>query len=281
MSIPFTLSPIASVISAMYKITKDINDGINNLINDMKQSKNVTIARTGKVLEGAKLGFAIGYVTPLAVIAVGQFILGNPLTAVAAAATMTCSPIAMTCAAVGAIIYGWNALTPYEREDTLEQISKGLEVGIELIKSIIGFVIERTKAILSSENIEELKKYIGSVAATFGKSLSDVTHKVTDIVSDGYDALKMKTGRAVDKTVELASDVYQTSSETAEKTANTVLEAVDKTVDLASDAYQFGSKTAEKAANTVLESAGKIADGIREKLGKSTSTDLAKNDKQI
>lgn len=82
MSIPFTLSPIASVISAMYQITKDINNGINNLIDDMKQSANVTISRTGKVLEGAKSGFAIGYVTPLAVIAVGQFILGNPLTVV-------------------------------------------------------------------------------------------------------------------------------------------------------------------------------------------------------
>ena len=280
MSIPFTLSPIASVISAMYQITKDINNGINNLIDDMKQSANVTISRTGKVLEGAKSGFAIGYVTPLAVIAVGQFILGNPLTAVVATASMTCSPIAMTCAAVGAIIYGWNALTPYEREDTLEQISKGLEVGIELIKSIIAFVIERTKAILSSENIEELKKYIGSVAATFGKSLSDVTHKVTDIVSDSYDSLKIKTGKAIDKTVDLASDVYQTSSKTAEKTANTVLETVDKTVDLASGAYQFGSKTAEKAANTVLESAGKIVDGIRERLDRSTSTNLTKNDNQ-
>jgi hypothetical protein len=252
MSIPFGLSPIALVISTMYGIANDINSGMNKLINDMQQSENVTVARTGRILEGAKSGFAIGFVTPVVVIAVGQFLLGNPLKAVVAAVTMPFSPVAMTCAAVGAIIYGWNALTPLEREEALEKLSKGLEVGIELIKSIIGFVIERTKAILSSENIEELKKYIETVAAAFGKSLSDVTHKVADIVSDSYDSLKKKTGMAVDVTVDLASDAYQSSSEIA-----------------------------EKAANTVLESAGKIADGIREKLGMSTSTDTTKNDNQV
>ena len=250
MTLAFALSPIAQIIAVMYQITKDINNGINNLIDDMKQSENTTISRTGRVLEGAKYGFGVGYMTPVIVVAVGQLLLGNPLHALGHAAVMAWpNPISMTCAAVGAILYGWNALTPQERDETLEKLSKGLEVGIELIKSIVHFVIDKTKEILSSENIEELKKYIGSVAATFGKTLSDVTRKVTDIVSDGYDILKRKSG-----------------------------DVADKTVNIASDAYRSGVETAEKAANTVMGTAGNVANVIREKLGKPTSNDSTKND---
>lgn len=250
MTIAFALSPMAQVIGVMYQITKDINDGINDLIEDMKRSENTTISRTGRVLEGAKYGFGIGYMTPVVVIAAGQFLLGHPILAIKGAAIMAFpNPVSMTCAAVGAILYGWNALTPQEREETLEKLSKGLEVGIELIKSIIRFVIEKTKEILSAENIEELKKYIESVAATFGKKLSDVTRKVTDIVSDGYDTLKKKTGEVVDKTVGVASDAYQSSSETV-----------------------------EKAANATLETAENVVNVIREKIGKPSSNDPKKTD---
>lgn len=252
MTIAFALSPIAQVIGAMYQITKDINNGINDLIDDMKRSDNTTISRTGRVLEGAKYGFGVGYMTPVVVIAVGQLLLGNPLHAIAAAASMAWpNPVSMTCAAVGAIVYGWNALTPQEREEILERLSEGLEVGIELIKSIIRFVIEKTKEILSSENIEELKRYIVTVSATFGKKLSDVTRKVTDIVSDGYDTLKKKTGEVVDKTVGVASDAYQSSSETV-----------------------------EKAASVTLETAENVVNVIREKIGKPSSNDLKKTDNQ-
>lgn len=199
-------------------------------------------------MEGAKYGFGVGYTTPVVVIAVGQLLLGNPLHAIAAAASMAWpNPVSMTCAAVGAIVYGWNALTPQEREELLEKLSEGLEVGIELIKSIIRFVIEKTKEILSSENIEELKRYIVAVSATFGKKLSDVTRKVTDIVSDGYDTLKKKTGEVVDKTVSVASDAYQSSSETV-----------------------------EKAAGATLETAENVVNVIREKIGKPSSNDQKK-----
>ena len=40
-------------------------------------SENVTISRTGRVLEMAKLGFGIGYLTSVVVIAVAQLLLGN------------------------------------------------------------------------------------------------------------------------------------------------------------------------------------------------------------
>ena len=35
--------------------------------------------------------------------------------------------IAMTCAAIGAIYYGWSALSDVEREEMLDKLSKGLD----------------------------------------------------------------------------------------------------------------------------------------------------------
>jgi uncharacterized protein YjgD (DUF1641 family) len=159
----------------------------------------------------AKLGFGIGYITPVVVISVGQLLLGNTLSAIttiATAATLT-NPIAMTCAAIGAIYYGWGALSDTEREEMLEKLSAGLEVGIELIKSIVRFVIDKTKELLSSKNIEEIKKYIGSAAAVFGKSLSDVTHKFTDVVSGSFDVFKKTTSFAMERTIDAATDAYE------------------------------------------------------------------------
>ena len=131
------LSVIAQAIKALYGAAEDINEFLDKHIVEMKDSENPTIARTGRVLEMAKYGFGIGYITPVIVIAVGQLLLGNPLSAavtVVTAATFT-NPIAMTCAAIGAIYYGWGALTEVERSEILEKLSNGLEVGIELIKS--------------------------------------------------------------------------------------------------------------------------------------------------
>ena len=214
----FAFSGIVSAIKGLYGVVRDINDFLNDHIEEMKKHENPTIARTGRVLEMAKLGFGIGYATPVVVIAVGQYLLGNTLAAVATvatAATLT-NPIAMTCAAVGAIYYGWGALSDVERDEILEKLSKGLEIGCELIKSIVRFVLDKTKEILSSKNIEEFKKFIGSAAAVFGKTLGDVTHRITDIVSDSVDTVKKKSGEALDKTVDVASDAYRTVGKAAE-----------------------------------------------------------------
>ncbi|MCW5886656.1 MAG: hypothetical protein KIT07_00860 [Anaerolineales bacterium] len=216
------LSVIAQAIKALYGAAEDINEFLDKHIVEMKDSENPTIARTGRVLEMAKYGFGIGYITPVIVIAVGQLLLGNPLSAavtVVTAATFT-NPIAMTCAAIGAIYYGWGALTEVERSEILEKLSNGLEVGIELIKSIVHFIVDKTKELLSSKNIEEMKKFIAAAAATFGKTLGDVTHKITDVVSDSLEALRKKSGVAIDRTVDIASDAYMTVKETAGKVAD-------------------------------------------------------------
>jgi hypothetical protein len=176
------LSTMAQAIQSLYGMGSDINDWLNKHIEDMKGSENPTISRTGRVLEGAKFGFGIGYITSFVIISVGQLLLGNPLSAVGAAltaATLT-NPIAMTCAAIGAIYYGWGALSDVERNEILGKLSEGLDVGVELIKSMVKFVTDRMDEFRKSKNFEEIKVYIGSAAQLFGKTLAEVTHKTRD-----------------------------------------------------------------------------------------------------
>jgi len=235
-------SVMVAGIKTLYGISKDINDYLDEHIEDMKTSDNPTVSRTGRIFEMAKYGFGMGYITSVVVIAVGQLILGNGLaaiTTVATAATLT-NPIAMTCAAVGAIYYGWNALSDQEKNEMLEKLSHGLEIGIELIKSVIRFLIDKTKEIWNSDNLAEIKNYISSAAAVFGKSLGDVTHKLVDKVSDGLDTLKATTSKAVASSAELASETYDVMKEKSEKVA-----------DLASDVYDSMREHGEKAVDRI------------------------------
>jgi hypothetical protein len=262
------LSAMAKAIQTLYGIANDVNDYLDMHIKDMKGSDNPTISRTGRILEMAKLGFGIGYITPVVVISVGQLLLGNTLaaiTTVATAATLT-NPIAMTCAAIGAIYYGWGALSDTERDELLEKLSTGLEVGIELIKSIVRFVIDKTKELLSSKNIEEIKKYIGSAAAVFGKSLSDVTHKFTDVVSGSFDVFKKTTSSTMERAIDVATDAYEGVGSGVGVLKVKVGEAVVNAKHIASDALQTASSTVSEAAKT-----------IQTKLEK-TSVDLKKDD---
>jgi hypothetical protein len=195
-----TLSAIAQAVKALYGFASDVNEGINQLIQEMKDSENPTTSRTGRVIEAAKFGFGIGYTVPVAIIAVGQLLLGNTFAAgwtVFTTVTLT-NPVAMTCAAVGAIYYGWGALSDVERNEILDKLSKGLAIGVELIKSIIAFVIKTTEDLLSAKNFSELKQVIGTAAAQFGKTLGDVTKKIADVVGDALDSLKRTSGDAVD-----------------------------------------------------------------------------------
>lgn len=225
------LSAMTKAIQKLYGVAGDVNDYLNNHIEAMKSSENPTISRTGRILEMAKYGFGVGYLSSVVIIAVGQLLLGNTfaaITTVATAATLT-NPIAMTCAAFGAIYYGWGALSDVERDEILEKISKGLETGIELIKAIVRFVIEKSNELLSAKNIDEIKEFIGSAAAVFGRTLGDVTHKFTDVVSDTFDVVKKKSGKAMGKTIDIASDAYRTVSETAEKATDGIRGKLEKT----------------------------------------------------
>jgi len=229
-------------IKALYGTAESINDFLNDHIEEMQKSENPTISRTGRVLEMAKYGFGIGYITPVVIIAAGQLILGNSLSAVTTAATTVTltNPIAMTCAAVGAIYYGWSALSEQEKNELLEKLSHGLEIGIEMIKSVIRFVIDKTKEFWNSENLSEIKKNISTAAEIFGKTLGDVTHKISDKFSDGLNTIKTKTIDAMDKSVDFASDAYVAVKEKTEKAA-----------EFAADAYDSVKEQGEKAVEHI------------------------------
>jgi hypothetical protein len=225
-----TLSAMAAAIKKLYGMPGEISDYLDKHIEDMKSDERRLVARTGTVLEMAKFGFGIGYITSTVIIAAGQVMMGNTLTAVGTvvSAAVVANPIVMTCAAVGAVYFGWGALTDVEREELLAKLSRGFEIGVELIKAMVRFVVETTKELLSAKNLQELKMYISSAAAVFGKSLSDVTHKVVDVVSDGLGAARKLAGEAIDKGGDLAGAAYDTAKEAAHKTAKGAREAIKK-----------------------------------------------------
>lgn len=220
----FAMSGIVSAIKGLYGVTGGLNDFIDSHIETLQRSSNEAIARAGRVLDGAKKGFGLGYATPVIVIAVGQYLLGNTFAAVhtVGSALTLSNPVAMTCAAFGAIIFGWSALSEEERLVIIAKIGEGLEVGVELIKSILRYVIETTKEMMSSKQMQELKSYIGSVAATFGKTLGDVTHRLSDVVSETVSSVKKSTVQLVDKTAEATGEAVKSVSESAEKAAGSI-----------------------------------------------------------
>lgn len=206
------LGPYALAIKALYGIASELNTFIDEHIDSMKSSANTTISRTGAVLEGAKFGFGLGYMSSVIIISGGQLLLGNTLGAVSEVATAAAlsNPMAMTCAAVGAIYFGWSALSDEEREGILEKLSEGVQVGKELIKSVFAYVINWFKALNDSAFIKELKEDIRDAAVIFHKNLSDVTKS------------------AADKAEEVLKSVTGTASKFGDDVINTVKEARDK-----------------------------------------------------
>jgi hypothetical protein len=271
-----SLSPLALAVKALYGVATDINAFLDRHIEEMKASDNLAIARTGRVLEMAKFGFGVGYITSVVVISAGQFLLGNTLAAMATvvtAATLT-NPMAMTCAAFGAIYYGWGALSDVERKELLEKLSDGLEIGIEFIKSIISFVVEKAKEMLTSKNFEEMKKFVASGAALFGKSLGDVTHRIGDVVTGTLDVFKKKSGSAMNKTFEAATDACGAVVMTTVKVGghvdllrDKIGDVAVKSKDIASDALQTASsvvsETATSIQTTVIETAETLRKSVR------------------
>jgi hypothetical protein len=182
-SLPFVPSnPIVDAIKALYGVATSVNAFIDEHIAKLKAHENETINTTGRVLENAKAGFGIGYITPLILTATGQLLLGNQLNATAILASgMTLSnPLAMTCGAIGAIYYGWQALSEEEKNAILARLTAAFEVGVELIKSMISFVISSLGSILSKEKLAEFKNFVASAAENFGKTLADITRDIKD-----------------------------------------------------------------------------------------------------
>ena len=153
-------------------------------IQTLQNADNVLANRCGQVLEAAMVGFGVGGETALVLIGAGQALLGNPLTG-AAVAPLASNPIVMTCAAIGAIHYGWKAMNEKERQAFLGTVSAAFDVGVEFIRSILHFAVEKIRSLMSRNNFAELKKLVRSGAALFGRHLSDVTRALSDRLADG------------------------------------------------------------------------------------------------
>ena len=249
MTVPFpgfvagmSYSPITAAIKGLYGMPSNVNDWINAHIEGMKASDNPTTSRTGRVLEMAKYGFGVGYLSSVVIIAVGQFLLGNTFAALATVATAAtlANPIAMTCAAIGAILYGWNALSDAERNDILAKLSRGLEIGVEFIRSIVNFVIGTAKELMDSKVLKDLKKFVGEKAALFGRSLSDVTHLTVDVISDGgaavmkhstiaFDETRKVAGRASEAVGGALTDLSKATGETFDSAGEAARKAYERT----------------------------------------------------
>ena len=256
------LNPIVQAIAALYQVAGSINDFVDDHIEKLKRSANETIACSGRVLEGAKFGFGLGYITPIAIIAIGQLVLGNPLAAmatVATGATLT-NPIAMTCAAIGAIYYGWSALNDSERSAILDRLASGLEMGVELLRALVEFVIRTTKDALSSKQLLAFKEYISTQAVQFGRSLFDVTHKVGDLVAETanavggfakvtYDKAGVLVGGAVDATTPALKGAYESVSEGVASAASAAKDAAGRAGAAASEAARATRDAAKGAIN--------------------------------
>lgn len=172
-----------STLSRLYGFTIDAAQFAVQHIETLKQAENGLANRCGQILEAANIGFGLGNETALVLIGVGQSLLGNPLTG-SVAMTAGANPIVMTCSAIGAIHYGWKAMSDEEREMLLKTVSGAFKVGVELIRSIASFAFDMIKSLMSAENIAELKKMVASVAAAFGKKLSEITRALSDRIVD-------------------------------------------------------------------------------------------------
>jgi hypothetical protein len=212
LNIPTPITPIVEAIRLLYGTAKTINEFIDEQIDSMKSSAKEAVQVCGKILEGVKYGFGIGYATSIVAITVGHLLMGNPLSAggtlisgVSGVAVFT-NPIAMTCAAIGAIYYGWNALDEHEKEAIIERVVNDFKIGVELIKAIINYVITKTKELMSSDALADIKSFVQESAKTFGKTLSEITRNLKDKVVDTAEYMKDKASDVADFVKENAID---------------------------------------------------------------------------
>ncbi|MBT9508566.1 hypothetical protein [Rhodoferax sp.] len=68
------LSQMAQAIQGIYNMGAAVNEFIDEHIDAMKKSENPTVSKTGRVLEMAKFGFGLGYLSSVTIIATGLLI---------------------------------------------------------------------------------------------------------------------------------------------------------------------------------------------------------------
>ncbi|MFZ4287716.1 hypothetical protein [Variovorax sp. HJSM1_2] len=238
------LPSMTKAIYSLYGMTGSINTFVDGHIDQLKNSKNQTASQTGAILEGAKFGFGLGYLSSVIVIAVGQHLLGNTLSAVGTlvSATTMSNPIAMTCAAVGAIYYGWRALEPAQQNAIVDSVTRGLELGAQLIKSVIDFLITQTKELVSSQTASEFKKQVMDYADAVTKALNEAAGKVGNLMVEA-------SGKA--------NDLRQVAGSAATAAVESTTVALKSAANSASDALRVAYEKTGRAATNLAGSAKK------------------------
>lgn len=187
-AVPVALSGASSVIRVVYGVVASVDDFFTRHIEEMKASSDHAVSTIGKVLEGSKRGFKIGYVASTAVVVVGQLLLGHPVLAGVALvkSVLVLNPLAITCAAVGAIYYGWGALSKDERNAIVERTAELLGVGASIISMVTDHVLGQLKSAATPARLIALKTFVSKQAEEFGRSLAEVTGSATDRVAEVF-----------------------------------------------------------------------------------------------
>ena len=178
------LAAAGHAVSGVAAAVKEANDLTDSMIANLKANENLTINRVGRVLEGVKFGFLLGYVSPSILTAVGVCLTTGSLTmATGAGIALIANPVASVSAAVGAVFFGWKALSDRELEDVIDQVGDFLKIGVEQIKAVVEFAIKLMKDLFTADNIQEIKETVAEAAATVGRHISDITKSLGDKVS--------------------------------------------------------------------------------------------------
>ena len=186
----FATTVMSKAIASMYGAARGLDAFVDKHIDELKASPDEAINRIGRVLEGVKKGLLFGYAAPVVLIATGQLLLGNPLSAaktVLTAATLT-NPIASTCAAIGAIYFGWKALNKSEQQAIISSLCQGFALTGEVIREILDFALKMLHDVLGRKEVKELKTLLADFAGKLGRSIYSVTGQLIDLVYSKPDA---------------------------------------------------------------------------------------------
>jgi len=180
------LKGVSETVQALYGIASDANEFFNRHIDKLKSSDQPALAAAGRLLEAAKTGFGVGYGGSVAVVVVGQLILGHPLTAgiVLAKSALLLNPVAVTCGAIGAIYFGWSALQDEERSAIIGRVVEVLGIAADTVRALVQFVLTSARKTGESWPTLAFKESLIAQAQQWGHALGDVTRSATDRARD-------------------------------------------------------------------------------------------------
>ena len=133
----------------------------------------------------------MGYLGSVIIIATGQLLLGSAPAALitAASAAVLMNPVATTCAAIGAIFYGWQALNDEEKDEILNQLAQGFETGKEIIRSLVEFTANKMKEFSEGSWSKSLKEKLSDWGDDISSWVGNTGESVVDIKDSLIDKL--------------------------------------------------------------------------------------------